>query len=127
MENAIWICPSCGLPNDGGARCGSCGRGTPDARSRHAMLAQVLNVNYGTVNNVYVNPVEVVDMREVQAALNVAYPDTAGPLALLPAQDAPALPPAPHPVVRALNAVSWTVFLIFAATIASAFIYVALL
>ena len=91
------------------------------------MLAQVLNVNYGTVNNVYVSPVEVVDVREVQAALNTAYPDTAGAPEPHPAQDVPALPPAPHPVVRAVNAISWTLLGLFAVAIVSAYAYVALL
>lgn len=127
MNNVTWICPSCGFPNEGGPRCGSCGRGEPDFGSRHAMLAQVMNVNYGTVNNVYMSPVEVVDVREVQAALNVAYPDTAGVPALPPAQDIPTLPPAPHPVVRAINAISWTILLLFIVAVVSAYAYVALL
>lgn len=90
------------------------------------MLAQVLNLNYGTVNNVYVSPVEVVDLREVQAALNEAMPETALP-ALPPGPGLKALPPAPHPLVRALNAFSTAGLILVGIAFLAAFTYVLLL
>lgn len=45
-----WRCPRCGDPNVGSA-CSTCGDAMPSQNSRLALLAETININYGTVNN----------------------------------------------------------------------------
>jgi len=81
------------------------------------------------VSNVYVNPVEVVDLRDVQAALNEAMPETAGQAlpALPPSPGTKALPAAPNAFVRTLNALSTAGLVLLGTAFLAALVFVILL